>query len=175
MIRLRRSLGLGLGIFTSLFVLGLAQLSGCVSVKIGSGETEKAKNVRFTQPARPFVEWESPVADRGWQSERTGNTISYLSECRANQSLPDLNVLEREAVAPLDAVKELRREQILFDGRAAILAEHAGTVDGVPVQLQTLVLSKNGCAYTLTYGGEKSVYPQEVAVFEAFRSSFRAP
>lgn len=149
-------------------------LGSCVSVQLPGGKVTPAKGVGLKAPPLPFKEFVSDNTDKAWISEKSGNTISYLSEC-GNTNEPGLQQIESEALSSLTQIQQVKLEEITFNGRAARLSTHKGDMDGVPVQLSLLVFKKNGCSYTLSYGGRASRFQSEENHFKNFLQSFEAP
>ncbi|WP_413582664.1 hypothetical protein [Bdellovibrio sp. HCB288] len=149
-------------------------LSSCVSVELPSGKSKPAKDVEFSEPGSPFKTFKTKNVDRAWQSAKTGNTISYLSECGSNAD-PSLQTLETESLSAINKLEILKQETTTYNGREARQSVSAGTVDGVPVALALVVFKKNGCNYTLSYGGVEKQFNSEFPVFEKFKAEFKAP
>jgi hypothetical protein len=149
-------------------------MSGCVSVELPNTKTTSAKDVQWKEPSSPFKEIKATNADKTWLSSRTGNTISFLSEC-GNTADPSLQTLESESLSALGKIDPISAKIFDFNGRAARNSVSSGEVDGVAVQLELLVFKKNGCNYTLSYGGIKKQFDAEHNVFENFKQNFKAP
>ena len=149
-------------------------MSGCVSVELPSSKTTSAKDVQWSEPSSPFKEIKATNADKTWLSSRTGNTISFLSEC-GNTADPSLQTLEAESLSAVGKINTISSRIYDFNGRAARNSVSSGEVDGVPVQLELLVFKKNGCNYTLSYGGVMKQYDAEHKIFEDFKQNFKAP
>ncbi|XGC80438.1 hypothetical protein ACES2L_13990 [Bdellovibrio bacteriovorus] len=156
-----------------IFILGLL-LSGCVTVQLPGGKVTSAKDVEYKQPAGAFKEIKNADADKSWISANTGNTISYFTEC-GGKAEPTLNDLENDAFAALSDSKVLSSEEVNYNERAARQSRASGKLDGVPVELSLIVFQKNGCNYTLTYGGLAKSFSVEAAAFEEFKNNFKAP
>lgn len=155
------------------FILFLL-LGSCVSVQLPGGKVTSAKDVQLTPPPPPFKEITSSNSDKAWLSQKTGNTISYLSEC-GNTNEPTLQQIEMDSLSALSNVQSLKNEDLNYNGRAARLSTHKGDLDGVPVQLTLLIFKKNGCSYTLSFGGLSAKFASEETQFKSFIESFRAP
>ncbi|UYL08735.1 hypothetical protein B9G69_016960 [Bdellovibrio sp. SKB1291214] len=149
-------------------------LGSCVSVELPGGKVTSAKNVEFSEPSEPFQKIKSKSADRAWQSSKTGNTISYISEC-GSTSDASLQTLETDSLSALNKLQILKTETATYNGRESRQSVSAGTIDGVPVALALVVFKKNGCNYTLSYGGVEKQFNSELPVFESFKANFKAP
>lgn len=132
-----------------------------------------AKGVDFSAPAAPYKAIESANSDRAWLSDKTGNTISFASDCSGAD--PSLQQMENESLAALDNLEIKSSEALMFNGREARRSVSTGTVDGVPVQLLLVVFKKNNCNYVLSYGGVAVQFNTETSYFADFISTFKAP
>jgi hypothetical protein len=162
--------------FLKHFVFGLLSLAlgACVSVNIPTSAGSPAKDVKYVEPAEPFNDFKVKTADKAWISRKTGNTISFISDCHASVD-PTLQQMENESLMVMDKLKVLTTQQIEFNGREAISTVAEGEVDGVPVKTQLVVLKKNNCNFTLSYGGLKNRFDTESKIFQTFPENFKAP
>lgn len=149
-------------------------LSGCVSVSLPTTKSSKAKGVKWSAPASPFENLEDSAIDRAWMSRRTGNTISYLSECSSGADR-SLESLQSEALNVLTKLEVQEEKAIDYNGRRALLVTARGDVDGVPVKMSLLTLKKNDCNYSISYSGLEKTFDAETAHFRSFLDSFEAP
>ena len=149
-------------------------LSSCVSVQLPGGKVTPAKDVQYSEPGVPFEKIKSQNADRTWLSKNTGNTISYLSECGGTAD-PSLESIESESLSAMNELKILATEELTYNGREARQTTARGEIDGVPVQIALLIFKKNGCTYTLSYGGLQKQFSVEQKYFEKFKTDFKAP
>lgn len=147
--------------------------TSCVSVNLPTTTGKKADGVAATAPAAPFHDMASS-ADKAWISEKTGNTISYISEC-GSKADPSLQQLRDESMNALVNAKISDEKTFAYNGREALEATGSGTVDGVAVTLRLVVLKKNGCQYTLSYGGVSKGFEAETSHFKNFVEGFKAP
>lgn len=157
----------------ALFTL-TALLSGCVSVQLPGGKSAKASNVVYQKPAGSFKSIDAENSDQAWQSSKSGNTLAYLSECQpAVES--NLKTLEGESLSALTNSHVIKTDTKEYNGRESIYTLADGTVDGIPVSVALLVFKKNGCNFTMTYSGRRSMFSSEYSQFEAFKESFKVP
>lgn len=160
-----------LGIFIS--SLAALMLTSCVSVNVGSGKVEKSKNVEYQNPTSPFSSVRMDGADEAWQSNKTGNTISFISECGPAADV-SLQSIQTDSLSGLTEKEIHSAQNIDFNGRAALRTLAQGQTDGVVVEVDMLVFKKNGCTYTLSYLGVKKTFPSEQKYFDQFLKSFKA-
>lgn len=146
----------------------------CVSVKIPNGKVTPAEDVELKTPLAPFKEIKIGNSDKAWFSATTGNTISYSSECGGNSDL-SLQQIETDSLSALSNLEIIKVEEFTYNGRAARQSLAQGQVDGIPVQLSLLVFKKNGCNFTLSYGGTKKNFEAEKHFFDTFKDHFKAP
>lgn len=157
------------------FFLGLLMLpllASCVSVKLSSG-VEKAKGVVVPAPGGAFEDVRLLPADRAWKSARTGNTISYFTEC--SSTLVPLERMRDDYLSNLPESKLVRSENLRHDGREALSSVLEGVVEGIPVKVSLFLYQKSGCRYSLVYTARSSLFDQETAEFSRFREGFSAP
>lgn len=154
-------------ILTSLFA------SGCVSVGINTNKkSPKSDSVVFSEPSKPFEEIKSDTGDKTWLSGKTGNTISYLSECNLNSD-SKLEEILTESTSFIDDKKEVSNEEKMYNQRKSVQSVLTGNVDGINVQMFIVIFRKNQCLYTLTYGGTENNFNEEKKIFLNFLDNFK--
>ena len=116
--------------------------SGCVAVNLGPGKPTKSETVRWQAPQDPFVEIKNRSVDRAWKNKNNGNTVAFLSECKTAQDSP-LKSLEAETLSVLENNSVTSSEEFDYNDRQAIHTLAQGQVDGVNVQMETLIFKKN--------------------------------
>ncbi len=155
------------------FVLLIFSLFGCVSVDIASNKkTQKSNFVQFSTPPVPFEEIKTESGDKTWLSGKTGNTISFLSECNspAEQTLEELL---KDSVSFINNKKSISTSTQMFNQRSALHSRLTGNVDGVDVEIYMILFRKNQCSYILSYGGTQRNFENEFLVFKKFLEDFR--
>lgn len=148
--------------------------AGCVSVNLSNNKSKKAEGLSYMAPTGSFHPLKAENADQAWQSEKTGNTIAFLSECQMQSDI-DLKTIESDSLTALTQIKILSSFSGQFNNRESIDTLAEGQVDGVPVRLRLTVFKKNGCNYTLSYVGRKNFLDKEESEFIRFKESFKAP
>jgi hypothetical protein len=149
-------------------------LSSCLSFQLPGGKVITAKDIVYKDPSKPYKSIKNPTSDKAWMSEKTGNTISFLSECGGRNDLT-LEQMENESLSSIKNAEIVSTEEINFDARAARKTVARGTVDGVAVKLALLVYTKNGCNFTISYGGVERKFDKERSSFDEFLHNFRTP
>lgn len=152
---------------------GALAIIACISVKIPTGKGTTAKDVVYQAPSKPYEDIKNAAADKAWISGATGNTISYLSECNGSAD-PSLQQLENEMLTVLNKLKIVETKELEFNGRDARSTIAEGELDGVPVKTELLIFKKNGCNFTLSYGGVLKNFNQERKHFQQFTQNFNA-
>jgi len=74
-----------------------------------------------------------------------GGVIAANVACDRSDEDAPLDVLVNHLLFQLEAPVERGRERIVLDGRAATRARISVRLDGVPVELELVVLKKDGC------------------------------
>lgn len=147
-------------------------LSSCVSVKL-TPDVQKAKGLSYRAPGGTFYEVSLAAADKAWKSSKTGNTISYFSEC--SSSPLSLEQLRDDVLSSLPKAQVLASDVVQHDDREALLSLIEGRLEGIPMRISLLVYQKNGCRYSLSLTGRKNLFDQELDEFTAFEKGFKAP
>lgn len=160
-------------IFNFVWIILIIVASGCVSVSLPGDKIVHASGVTFEAPPSPFKKAKNGT-DASWLSERTGNSIAYVSACDAKAEVP-LTQLESSALASLDKAEVVSATEALFQGRAARMTMASGILDGIPMRISLLVFKKNNCDYTLIYGGVAKQFDSELQYFENFKRNFKVP
>jgi hypothetical protein len=161
--------------FIFLFFAGFSSLyfiTACVSVNLAPKGSVKAKNFNYQEPTTPFEKKELTGADLSWQSTTTGNSISVVTDC---SSAADVNLesIQNDFYQSLSQPKIHRSESKIWNEREALFSEGEGKLDGVPVRMEFVVLSKNACLYTLSFVGATKKFASEKKYFEQFINAFK--
>lgn len=100
-----------------------------------------------------------------------GGTIATSAQCPCRDDVP-LHVLTNHLLFGVEAQKEHARVPLTIDGRGALRTQLRGELDGVPIEMDLVVLKKDGCSYDL----QLVASPQHVAArrpdFEALVRGF---
>jgi hypothetical protein len=170
-------------LFAIVLVLFFSGVS-CVSVNIGGGTLEKSTGVVYTSPDSGFKVIKNSRADIAWNNGSTGSTIAFQSTC-GDTTDARLESIAEDLFNGFEQRKDLHDERIPFDGREALSHEVEGKVDGVLTRVHAIIYKKNGCSYILTFvslakgdvadNARKAAITGDVAQFERFTSSFKAP
>jgi hypothetical protein len=100
-----------------------------------------------------------------------GGTIMANAICEGIRDVP-LDVLTNQALFGLDQKQEHSRETFALDGREAQRTRLSAKLDGVPVELDLVVLKKDGCTYDLQLVAGREVFADREADFWRFVQGF---
>lgn len=154
-------------------IFALSILSSCVSVNVPFGPVPKAEKAYATKPAAPFSSFVTSTADEAWISDKTGNTISYLSECK--ESAERIEDVALDAAKVIEKSKVIKASKGLIDSRDSYDLVVLGKVDTHKVKMAISVFRSKNCTFSLTYGGLEEHFDSELKEFELFKLGFRAP
>lgn len=113
--------------------------------------------------------WER-VRDRGDSvayHHAGGGTIVSARSCGDADDVP-LDVLTNHLLLGIEGRRELGRQALVLDGRAALRTRLDATLDGVPVALDVVVLKKDGCTVDLYLVAPRAAYADRRADFDRF-------
>jgi hypothetical protein len=158
-----------------LICIALCALFACSILGSGGDAPAKSASTRYAPPGSPFAETPSHGgADKAWQSEKTGNTIAYNSEC-TKETDPSFEVLKKKIFSGVDKLVIEKSESVSVDDRGGQQVTGTGLVDGVPVKLSVLTYKKNSCTYDLFYIAREKTFAVELSNYAEFVKGFRAP
>jgi hypothetical protein len=83
-------------------------------------------------------------------------------------------VLTRHLLMGFTEREELSQQLITLDGREALRSRHAAKMDGVPVELELVVLKKDGCVFDFTYVAPPGQAQARMSDFDGLLAGFRA-
>jgi len=98
-----------------------------------------------------------------------GGTIVSARSCGDADDVP-LDVLTNHLLLGIEGRRELARQSLVLDGRAALRTRLDATLDGVPVALDIVVLKKDGCTVDLYLVAPRAAYAERRADFDRFLS-----
>jgi len=103
---------------------------------------------------------------------RAGGSILVNSSCEGIKDVP-LDVLVNQSLFGVQNKREAGRETFTLDGRAALRDRLSGTLDGVPVDLDLVVLKKDDCTYDLELVAGAAVFADRDQDFWRFVQGFQ--
>lgn len=102
-----------------------------------------------------------------------GGTIAANLACGERDEDAPPDILAKHELIGLDGVEERSRERILVNGRLAFRCRVGARLDGVPVELDLVVLQQNGCVVDARLVGSASVVDARRADFDRFVAGLR--
>ncbi|MFL5345062.1 MAG: hypothetical protein ACJ8AT_09720 [Hyalangium sp.] len=118
---------------------------------------------------RVFVEGN----DLAFSEADTGRALSVNSTCEGYDD-PPLPVLTRHLLMGFTERREVSQQLIPLDGREALRSRHLAKLDGVPVELELVVLKKDGCVFDFTYVAPPGQAEPRMRDFDQLVAGFHA-
>lgn len=111
--------------------------------------------------------------DLAFSEEGTGRALSINSTCEGHDD-PPLPVLTRHLLMGFTEREEHAQHTLVLDGREALRSRYTARLDGVPVELELVVLKKDGCVFDFTYVAPPGEAEARRADFDALLAGFHA-
>ncbi|MBL8921664.1 MAG: hypothetical protein JNJ54_22585 [Myxococcaceae bacterium] len=108
--------------------------------------------------------------DLAWAST-DGHLIATNSTCKDHGD-PTLEVLTSHLLIGFEERVLTDRAPLTLDGRAALRSIYSVSIDGVPAEVEVVVLKKNGCVHDFTYVTPRGQRPKWQATFDGLVSGF---
>jgi hypothetical protein len=134
----------------------------------------------------PGQDW-SPLGDRGdgfqvaWRHNRSSSVIQVRSQCEEHGD-SSLESFTQHLAIDFDQWELSEREgadkaqtEMRLIGRAALRSHVHAQLDGVDVELEVLVVKKDGCLFDLSFVAVPEHFQQDLPTFERVVSGFRFP
>jgi hypothetical protein len=155
-------------------LLVLSATSGCHRVSFEDSVFSKPQ-VRYHIGALPKAWHRVFVAgnDLAFSETGTGRALSVNSTCEGHDD-PPLPILTRHLLMGFTERQELSQQLIPLDGREALRSRHTAKLDGVPVELELVVLKKDGCVFDFTYVAPPGQAEARLPDFDAVLAGFHA-
>lgn len=100
-----------------------------------------------------------------------GGTVVANATCPYREDAP-LAVLTNHLLFGIEAQREQGRIPITIDGRAGLRTRLSGELDGITIELDLVVLKKDGCAYDLQLVAGPRTFARRLPDFERFLAGF---
>ncbi len=156
----------------SVLVLTVVALSGCasgfrdgvftkadVSYRIGTPDESQWRRVGFADD------------DLAWLNRTTGHVLSTNATCHDHGD-PSLEVLTTHLLFGF-ADRELKEQQPeMLDGRESLHSKFEAKLDGVPIEIEIVVLKKNGCVHDFEYVSPLGRAAEQQAAFDRLVAGF---
>ncbi len=123
----------------------LCMLLGCANKQISF------KGYRIKGPENGWNSVASGSADHAWYNSKIGATIYVDANCGPKFEDRPLHDSAYSMTAGVRTSEEPIERVLFLDGREALMVQSKGKMDGVYVQMATVVLSKDRCLYDFVY------------------------
>ncbi|MDY7230198.1 hypothetical protein [Hyalangium rubrum] len=155
-----------------IMLLALAPLAGCRRVKFeDSVLTKPAVNYSVGDLPEHWHRVHLKDNDLAFSEVGTGRALSINSTCEGHDD-PPLPVLTRHLLMGFTEREEQDQQLMMLDGREALRSRYLAKLDGVPVELELVVLKKNGCVFDFTYIAPPGEAQARMADFDALLAGF---
>jgi hypothetical protein len=163
-------------------ILTLTSLTGCSLGGLMVGQVnpvdEKSQGVQAVALEKIDPNWKrvdmdesdtsSGSPDRAWQSVKTASVISLNSACRGHNN-HDLAEITSDLLIQWRDLRNISQKEITLSGYKALETTAEGIYFNRKRKLQTIVVKTPTCIYDLIFLGSIRNFPQDLAVFQAFR------
>ena len=103
----------------------------------------------------------------------TGRALAANAVCEGHDD-PPLPVLTRHLLLGFTERQEKAQRLVVLDGREALRSHYTAKLDGVPVELELVVLKKDGCVFDFSYVAPLGRAEERRGDFEAVLAGFHA-
>jgi hypothetical protein len=153
-------------------LVSIAMLAACASSSFKDGIYRDQETAYRVGPLGPS--WRHVNVSGGnlvFHHER-GGSIYANATCKGINDVT-LDVLTNQALFDVEQKRESSRERFSLDGRAALRTRLSGSVDGVPVELDLVVVKKDNCVYDLQLVAGPRVFAAREPDFQSFVDGFQ--
>ncbi len=109
--------------------------------------------------------------DVAFSEPGTGRALSVNATCEGHDD-PPLPVLTRHLLMGFTERQEVSQQRVPMAGREALRSRYLAKMDGVPVQLELVVLKKDTCVFDFTYVAPPGEAEARLADFDALLAGF---
>jgi hypothetical protein len=152
--------------------LAPALLGGCAGLSNGTFSKGALRYAIAAPDLRSWHRVQLTENDLAWTSVDSGEVIAVNSTCDDHGD-PSLEILTNHLLFGFSEHELLERRTEILDGREALRSRYQAKLDGVPVELELLVLKKNRCVHDFTFISPLSDGAGHRAAFDTLVSSFR--
>lgn len=151
--------------------VGLALLLGCGGALRDGRFAKEGVRYRVTAPAESaFRRVGFAENDLAWSST-AGHLIATNATCKDHGD-PTLEVLTGHLLLGFEERTLVERKPLTLDGRAALRSIFEVSIDGVPAEVEVVVLKKNGCVHDFTFVAPRGQRATHQASFDALVAGF---
>ncbi|TPV95609.1 MAG: hypothetical protein B7733_09180 [Myxococcales bacterium FL481] len=120
---------------------------------------------------RPHKQRGSQVA---WERRDGAGLIAARAQCQEHGDRSLDHFLD-DLRLDFGAWREEPRQRSMFVGRESLRTRLTASLDGVPVQMEVVVLKKNGCLFDFWYMAPQRVFARYLPDFDRFLGGFSFP
>jgi len=156
----------------SLPQLSVLLLAGCASL---AGGLFRKEGVAYRVVAPDEHAWrrvQLSENDLAWIARDSGDMLAVNATCK-DFGDPSLEVLTNHLLIGFEDRELVAQKTETLDGREALRSTYHAKLDGVEVELELVVLKKNGCVHDFTFIAPRGTKDAHRAEFEALVAGFR--
>ncbi|MEW5739198.1 MAG: hypothetical protein AB1938_09755 [Myxococcota bacterium] len=148
-------------------------LSGCAGGLKGEIFRKDAVAYRVAAPdPAEFRRVDFSDNDLAWSARHTPHLLAMNAVCTGHDDAP-LEVLTRHLLFGFTEREKQSEVREMLDGREALHTVWKARLDGVPMELELVVLKKDGCVHDFTYISPPGERPKHQRDFDALLENFR--
>lgn len=151
---------------------GMNRTGGVMMYRAGIAETGIG---RFAVPRLP-PPWKGPkLRLRQLVHENNAIEATIVTDALCGPKFDDapLPRLAEELFQKLQQKKILSEKNLVLDGRAALRVHGKGRIDGVPMEMDVVVMKKDFCLYDFAYFAPPETFRRGIDDFEGYLDGFR--
>ena len=154
------------------FAVALLTLMACKSLGLHNGVfTKETTSYRVDAPGDGWNQVNFNDNDLAWASVSSGDLLAMNATCDGHGD-PPLEVLTTHLLFGFSDRKNLSSEKQMIDGREALRSRVEAVLDGVPVDLELVVLKRNGCVHDFTHVSARGALEKYHGLFEKLVAGF---
>ena len=153
-------------------VLGPNRYYGVMSVR---GNRVFIRHDRWYAVGKLPEGWETlktKVRAAAWYNPDYRATISTDVLCESSTGDRPLSVVAGDVAAAIEDREVTDSEKFMLDERGALRERVSGSVDGVPVEMDVVVVKKNNCSFDMIAIASPEDMPAVKPIFDEFISGF---
>ena len=156
--------------FAVLSLLASSAACGAKSSFVGGVYHDDDATYRVGHLSRAWERVSLSEGDLAFKHEDGGTILANATCARAGDA--PLDVLANHLLFDLESLEELSRNELTLDGRRALRVHVQAELDGVPVELDVVVIKKDGCTYDFVLIGGREAFAERRDDFEIFFRGF---
>lgn len=161
-----------------MWVLTAALMLGCAKQPSGVESSPKKTSKdegRYTtgEPGDGWSKVKPGGADKAWFHKATGATIYFDSNCKERFEDGKLTALLTHLTFGIAQGDPTREEEMMLDGRAALIRVQPGQIDGVQVRVGAVVTKKDRCLYDGLLIASPSTFDSHWSTFSKVFAGFK--